>query len=306
MTFSHITAAKQNLQRHLPETPLLPSPGFSELFSRTVSIKWDNQLMTGSFKERGAVHFLSSVPDLASRGVCAASAGNHALALSYHAAHFGIPCSIVMPRLAPLVKIERTERNGAKILLEGEDFDEAYQRALKLSEESGMVFVPGFDHPYIIAGQGTCGLEILEQSVDFDSVIVPVGGGGLAAGIALAIKTVRPEVFLLGVQSDWVTAPKKLPAEIPQALREKTIADGIAVKTIGKMNRPILDRYLNDLVSVSDSDIALAIVRYLELEKTVVEGAGAAAMAALFAGRLPERYTRPVVLACGSNIDINV
>jgi len=297
--------ARQKVCSRLSPTPLTLSAGLSQLIDRQVFLKWDSKFQTGSFKERGVVNFLLSLEDALRKqgGVCTASAGNHALALSYHAASLNIPCTIVMPKNAALMKVERTKKNGAKVILEGQDFDQAYQYAQNLAKAENLTFVPGFEHPLIIAGQATCGLELLHQCSEFDSVVVSVGGGGLAAGVALAIKAARPEVFILGVQSNWVT---NYADQHQSTLIRGTLADGIAVKKMGALTAKIITKYVDQLVSVSDEDIAQAIINYLELEKSLVEGAGAAGLAAVLKGDLPARYTKPAILVCGSNIDPHI
>lgn len=300
-----IQRALANVRAILPVSPLTHSPFFTEIAGRDIFFKWENKLRTGSFKERGAVNFLASLPEAARRGgVCAASAGNHALALSYHASRFRIPCHIVMPINAPLVKIQSTKNAGASVVLEGSSFDESYRHAQEISKRDGMTFVSPFDHPNIVAGQATAGVELLQQLPDLDSLIVPVGGGGLAAGMALAIKQFRPDVFILGVRSEW--ADKIAHSKQRKAIPDVTIADGIAVKTIGALTRPILEQKIDKLVTVTETEIAKGIVRLLEIERTVAEGAGAAALAALLAGHLPAAYKRTAVVVSGSNIDMNV
>ena len=304
-----IEAALPRIRAALPITPLTHSPALSEVSGREIFIKWENRHRTGSFKERGAVNFVALHGADSKNGVCAASAGNHALALSYHAARASIPCHIVMPVSAPLVKVQATRKTGAEVILFGNTFDEAYAHGVALAEEKGYAYCPAFDHPSVIAGQGTAGLEILDQLADFDSVIVPIGGGGLISGISTAIKSQRPDVFFLGVQSEWVVnaRAKKADPSAPQPLIPPTsIADGIAVKTIGKLTAPIIAANVDAVVTVSENQIANAIMRLLELERTVVEGAGAAGIAALLAGMLPAKYKRTAVVVCGSNIDTSV
>jgi len=304
-----IEAAYTRIRAALPLTPLTHSTALSEITGREIHIKWENRHRTGSFKERGAVNFVSVHGAESKNGVCAASAGNHALALSYHAARAGIPCHIVMPVSAPLVKVQSTRKTGAEVILHGNTFDEAYAYGVKLAEEKGYSYCPAFDHPTVIAGQGTAGLEIMEQLADFDSVIVPIGGGGLISGISTAIKSKRPDVFFLGVQSEWVVTAraKKLDPAAPQPLIPPTsIADGIAVKTIGKLTAPIIAQNVDQVVTVSENEIANAIMRLLELERTVVEGAGAAGVAALLSGYLPATCKKTAVVVCGSNIDTSV
>lgn len=307
VTNPDILKAQTRVSKVLPVTPLTHSPVVSELVGIDVYFKWENKLKTGSFKERGAVNILSRIAETGEqKSVCAASAGNHALALSYHAAKLGIPCTIVMPQTAPLVKVESTQRTGAKVLLHGSSLAEAYELATSLAEKEGHIFVSPYDNLEVIAGQGTCGLEILSQLDDFDSVVVPVGGGGLISGIATAIKAKRPNCYLLGVRSDWAVELEKNPdAHKKLKLPRTTIADGIAVKRIGALNRPIIDKYVDELVSLDDAEVAKATIRFMELERTVVEGSGAIGLAALINKKLPAKFKKCVVIVSGSNIDMN-
>ncbi len=305
-SFHDIEAARSRISPFLPLTPISLSPGISEALGLSVHIKWDNKFRTGSFKERGALNFLLRLSDeQLRRGVCAASAGNHALALSFHAKRLGAPCHLVMPAAAPLVKVESCRKLGAHIQQSGTLY-ECLQIAQELSISKGFTFVPPFDHPYIVEGQGVAGLELVEQLGDFDSVIIPVGGGGYAAGVATAIKALRPNVFILGVCSEWAVAMRGSPPKDPAVCAPMTIADGIAVKTIGSITGPILDRYVDAVLPVSEEAIARAIMALLEHEHTVVEGAGAAALAGLMEGLLPNSYRKPAVFVCGSNIDMNL
>lgn len=308
VSIADIVAAQARIRSRLPASPLTHSPQFSELLGHDIFFKWDNKLKTGSFKERGALNVLCSLEESAKqRGVCAASLGNHALALSYHAASLKVPCVIVMPSSAPLVKVQRTRDTGAEVVLFGTTFDEAYQHAQKLAIERGLFFVPAFDHPLVIAGQGTAGLEILDQLEEFDSVVIPVGGGGLASGIASAIKARKPQVHIVGVRSQWVLEAKSIRQDSPQPLLPPTtIADGIAVKVPGKITAPLLDKVIDQMIVVSEAEIANAVLRMLEFERMVVEGAGAAGIAALIKKCLPSHCKRTVVEISGSNIDMNV
>lgn len=301
-----IEAALLQVRKFFKPTALTRSREFSERFGREVRLKWESRLRTGSFKERGAISVLSQLYGAGGKtAVCAASAGNHALALAYYSAQFGVPCHIVMPKGAALVKIDATRRSGADVQLAGDYFDEAVAFAKELSVKKGYHYVSAFDDPAIIAGQGTCGLEILEQDATFDSIVIPVGGGGLISGVASAIKAKRPEVKVIGVQSEWAINMRALGAS-PSKLRPITIADGIGVKGIGQLTGPIMQRYVDKTLSVSEDEIASAVVQLLESERSLVEGAGAAAVAALIAGKLPEECKRPVFLVCGSNIDLNL
>jgi threonine dehydratase len=301
-----IEAARSRISSHLPITPVTKALTLSEEFKKTVYIKWDNKLRTGAFKERGALNYLLNL-DAATlaRGVCAASAGNHALGLSFHASRLGAPCHIVMPANAPLVKMERCKAFGAFITLQN-SLSEALTYAQEMAAQNNLTYIPPFDHKYIIHGQGVAGLELLEQLDDFDSVIIPIGGGGYAAGVATAIKAKRPDVFILGVCSEWAMEMRRDPDAHKRGFVPTTIADGIAVKTIGKVTGPVLDAYVDQIVSVPESAIAKAIIMLLEHEHAVVEGAGAASVAALIQGHLPPKYTKPALFICGSNIDTNL
>jgi threonine dehydratase len=305
VSLSDIEAARARIAPYLAVTPVTHALGLSEEFSRTILCKWDNKLRTGAFKERGALNFLLSLDkERLAKGVCAASAGNHALALSLHASRLNAPCHLVMPVTAPLVKVESCRRLGAEIT-QVPTLYEALEIAARWPAERGYTYIPPFDHELIIAGQGVAGLEILEQCGDFDSIIMPVGGGGYAAGVATAVKAKRKDVFILGVCSQWALNMRANKPQ-PGGFVPMTIADGIAVKTIGAITGPILDTYVDKLVSVSEESIARALVMVLELEHAVIEGAAAASVAALLEGYLPERYKKPVLLMCGSNIDTNI
>ena len=305
ITLSDIETARRRIAPYLAVTPVSEAPGLSAELGRNVFCKWDNKLRTGSFKERGALNFLLSLDkDKLAKGVCAASAGNHALALSFHANRLGAPCHLVMPVSAPLIKVESCRRLGAQIT-QVPTLYEALEIAAKWPEERGLTYIPPFDHELIIAGQGVAGLEILEQCHDFDSVIMPIGGGGYAAGVATAIKAKRPDVFILGVCSQWAldsrqNGPKK------NGFVPMTIADGIAVKKIGSITGPIIDHKVDKVVAVSEEAIARALVMVLELEHAVIEGAAAAGLAGLLEGHLPDRCNKPIIFMCGSNIDTNI
>lgn len=300
--------ALARVRQVLPPSPVTSSLPFSEMLGREVLFKWENKFKTGSFKERGAVNVLLSLTkEQRTQGVCAASAGNHALALSYHAQQLGVPCTIVMPKHAPLVKVQSTRNRKAEVIIEGETFQDSYVIAQRVAHDRKLLFVPPYDHELIIAGQGTAGLELLEQGIDFDSIIVPCGGGGLLAGIALAIKAKKPDCFILGVQSEWAVQHRSPNFVKPaMVLADTSIADGIAVKTIGKLTEPIINRLVDKVVTISENLIARAIISFLENERVVVEGAGAAGLAALLDGQLPDHCKRTVVIVCGSNIDVNL
>lgn len=308
VTQETIRAASQRVHGVLSTTPLTLSSSISERVGFPVFLKWENKHKTGSFKERGAVNVLSLLDERQKKaGVCAASLGNHALALSYHASRFSVPCTIVMPVSAPLVKIQATKSTGAKVILHGQTFTESYEYALQLAQQSGLRFVSAFDDVEIISGQGTCGLEIMEQNQDFDSIIVPMGGGGLISGIATAIKSFRPEVFILGVQSDWVTKNSTGASDSREPLIPAvSIADGLAVKRPGKLTGALIERFVDKRVSISEASIADGIIGFLELERAVVEGAGAVGLSALFGKHLPSTCKKTVIVVSGSNIDMNM
>ncbi len=303
---SDFEAARARLAPHLPVTPVSQALSLSEELGRDVYLKWDNKLRTGSFKERGALNFLLSMDKKAlSQGVCTASAGNHALGLSFHAQRLGAPCHIVMPSSAPIVKSQSCRSFGAEITFQP-TFQDCVAHAQELARARGYTYVPPFDHEWIVHGQGVAGLELLEQLPDFDSLVIPVGGGGYAAGVASAIKAKRPGVFVLGVCSEWALEGRRDPKAHQGTIPPMTIADGIAVKTIGAVTGPILERRVDQIVGVSEWAIARAIIALLEHEHVVVEGAGAAGLAALLGGLLPEQCKKTVVMICGSNIDTNL
>jgi len=287
-------------------TPLTHALSLSELCGHQIFLKWDNKFRTGSFKERGAVNVLESLSAAErKKGVCAASAGNHALALSFHASRLAVPCTIVMPLQAPLVKVQATRRTGAKVILQGKNFDEAYEIALNLSTAEGLQFVSPFDDERVIAGQSTCGQELADQIPDADYVVVPVGGGGLISGIGLALRARGSTAKIIGVQSEWVVEGRA-GMHAQSLIAPVTIADGIAVKRIGKITGPLVKALVDELVTVTEEQVAESIARILEHERVVVEGAGAAALAAVMASCVSGRGKKVAVLVCGSNIDMNV
>ncbi len=288
-------------------TPCPESIPLSEITGARIFCKLDNLQRTGSFKERGARNALLRLPPAQKkRGVIAASAGNHALGLAYHGRLLRIPVTVVMPDYAPLIKVSTCRRLGARVLIHGRDFAEARAQADTLVDREGLTYIHGFDDPDIIAGQGTMALEILEQVKDADAIVAPIGGAGLIAGLAIAAKALRPRIKVIGVESmataSFTAALKaRRPVTIP---RRATLADGLAVLKVGAnafaLAKPRLDR----VVRVTEDWIALAILRMVELEKSVVEGAAAAPLAAMMAGLLPELRGKKVVLVvCGGNID---
>ncbi len=308
VTLETIKAALPRIHSRIGPTPLTFSAALSERIGVEIYCKWENKQLTGSFKERGAINFLSQLSEAErKRGVCAASGGNHALALSLHASKMGIPCTIVMPHFAPLVKVEATKKTGAEVVLEGLSIDDSILVAKEISSQRKLSYAPPFDHPHIINGQGSCGVEIVDQLKDFDAVMVCVGGGGLISGVATAIKALKPNVLIYGAQSEWaVSAAKADGAKESVKLKRGTIADGIALKRLGELTKQIIAKTVDSLHVVDEEEIARAIIAYLELEKTVVEGAGAAGLAALLKFKLPSKVRKLVIVVSGSNIDANL
>ena len=302
-----IREAARTLEGTVRRTELIPSHYFSTRLGAPLWFKCENLQRTGSFKLRGAANFIrrQTRADLA-RGVITASAGNHAQGLACAAEAAGIPALVVMPESTPLAKILATRSYGAEIVLSGAGFDEAAARARELQAERGMLFVPAFDHPLVIAGQGTVGLEILEQLPDVDTLVVPIGGGGLIAGIASAAKVLRPSLRILGVQaagapSALLSRRKGAPVTLPAA---RSLADGIVVKRLGELTFPLIEELVDDLVAVEEEEIARAIVSLLEKAKLVVEGAGAVTLAALLYGRGPRQRGKTVCVLSGGNLDV--
>jgi threonine dehydratase len=307
VTFEDIQSADHRIKGGVYLTPCPESQPLSQLTGCRVSCKFENLQRTGSFKERGARNALMLLSDeLKGRGVIAASAGNHALGLSYHGKLLGVPVTVVMPTHAPINKVANCRQLGARVLLHGEDFAQARAHADELAKRCLLTYVHGYDDPAVIAGQGTIGLELIEQVPDVDAVIVPIGGAGLIAGIALAVKTLKPGVVVYGVEPACAAGyTAALSAGHPVRIDTRpTLADGLAVNRVGDHAFEIARRHVDKTVTVDECWIALAVLRFIELEKSVVEGGGAAALAALLAGCFPELAGKRVVLPlCGGNID---
>lgn len=307
VTLSHVRAAARRIAGRVAVSPCPESIPLSEITGTHVFCKLDNFQRTGSFKERGACNALTLLsPAQRKRGVIAASAGNHALGLAYHGRLLGIPVTVVMPDYAPLIKVTTCERLGARVFVKGRDFAEARAEADALVASDGLAYIHGFDDAEIIAGQGTMGLEILKQVKDLDAIVAPIGGAGLIAGIAVAVKALKPSVQIIGVESvETASFTAALKAGAPVTIpRRATLADGLAVLRVGARAFELARTRVDRVVTVTEDWIALAILRMAELEKTVVEGAAAAPLAALMAGRLPELAGKRVALTvCGGNID---
>ncbi len=309
-TFTDIQAAAERIRGGVVETPCTEARIDQDFTGARLHLKLENLQRTGSFKDRGALNRLLTLSEEErTRGVVTASAGNHAQALAYHGGRLGIPVTVVMPQGAPLTKVTNTRRYGARVIQTGTILDEAAVEARRLEREEGLVFVSAFDDEAVIAGQGTIGLEIGRQVPDVRTVLVPVGGGGMIAGIALALKEERPEVRIIGVEAEAAASAKaSLKAGRPVQIRHShTLADGIAVKRVGDLTFPIIQRLVDDIVTVGEEEIAAAILLLLERRKTVVEGAGAVGMAALMTGRVRLADDEPaVVVLSGGNIDITM
>lgn len=304
VTLADVQAAAKVLEGNIERTELAHSRTLSAITGADVWIKFENRQYTAAFKERGALNKLSKLtPDEKRRGVIAASAGNHAQGVAYHARRLGIPATIVMAETTPFNKVEHTRDHGARVILEGMIFDEAKDYALKLGEKEGLVFIHPFDDLDIIAGQGTIALEMLADNPDLDTLVVPIGGGGLISGIAVAAKALKPDIKIIGVEAAMYPCMHAALRGKSPKMGGATIAEGIAVKEVGKLTRQIAERLLDDILLVEEEHLERAITLFVEVEKTIAEGAGAAGLAALLAH--PSRfYGRKVGLVlCGGNID---
>jgi threonine dehydratase len=309
VTLQDVQAAYQRIRDFIYFTPAPHSDELSQITGQQVFLKLDNLQRTGAFKERGALNKILTLTDEEKRhGVIAASAGNHAQAVAYHATQRGIRARIVMPLMTPLVKVSSTTNFGAEVILHGANYDEACAEATRLSEEDNMTFLHPFDDDAVIAGQGTIGLELLEQIPGLEAIMVPIGGGGLIGGVACAIKETNPHVRVIGVQTERLpsmlrAAEAGQPVTVPA---EATIADGIAVRRAGAHTLPLVQRYVDELVTVDEEEIANAILVLLEREKTLAEGAGAVALASLLQHKTSLNGERTAVLVCGGNIDVSL
>jgi threonine dehydratase len=309
ITFADVEAARKRIADSIFLSPCAYSETLSKLTGSKTWLKLENLQMTGSFKERGACNRISVLTaEERAKGVICASAGNHAQGVAYHATRLGVDATIVMPKATPIIKVQSTRNFGGRVVLHGESYDEAYEEALRLQREEGRVFVHPFDDDYVMAGQGTIGLELLEQNPYLEAIIVAVGGGGLAAGIAVAIKETNPRIKVYGVETAALPSMKRAleagqPVIVPPS---RTIAEGIAVRRAGDKTYEVVKKYVDDVVLVDEEEIAEAILMLLEKEKTVAEGAGAAPLAALLHRRLPVEGKKVGVVVCGGNIDVNV
>jgi len=304
VTLSDIETARRVIAGQVLPTPPLPPPPLSARTGPEVFVKYENLQVTNSFKERGAYVKLAALSaDERRRGVIAMSAGNHAQAVAYHACRLAIPATIVMPVTTPFVKIKATEAFGATVVLDGETITEAQARAEALAAERNLVWVHPYDDPRIIAGQGTIALEMLEEAPDLDILVVPIGGGGLIAGCAIAARTKKPSIEIVGVEAALYPSMWNAMNQGSRPCGGATLAEGIAVKNVGKLTLPVVREFVRDIILVDESQIERAVNAFLTLQKTMAEGAGAAGLAAMLAS--PERFRgRKVGLVlCGGNID---
>jgi len=304
LTLADIRAAAERLRGEIIDTPCMPSRTLSAMTGCEVFLKFENLQFTASFKERGALNKMAQLtPAERANGVLAVSAGNHAQGVAYHAQRMQIPATIVMPRFAPAVKVERTRGFGANVVLEGDTFDDARAHGLQLARERGLTLVHPFDDLAVMAGQGTIGLEMLAQQPQIDTLLVAIGGGGLISGVATAARALRPDIEVIGVQTERFPAAWNAMHGHQQASAQATIADGIAVKVPGALTLPLIRERVNDVLLVGEDDIEQAILMLLEIEKTVVEGAGGVGLAALMKHSARFKGRRVGLVLSGGNIE---
>ena len=309
LNLADVEEARRRIGGQIYIAPLSYSETISRMTSSRVFFKLDNLQMTGSFKERGALNrLLTLTQGEAERGVIAASAGNHGMAVAFHSRRLNVESTIVMPVHAPLIKVGRVRQYGAHTVLYGEDYDEAFTEAQRLSQERRLTFLHAFNDPTIIAGQGTIGLELYEQNPQLDAVVVPVGGGGLIAGIALVLKVLNPRIRIVGVQAEAIPSMKAaLEKGAPISLAPATtIADGIAVRKVGETALELVKKHVDEIVTVSEGEIANAVLLLLEIEKTIAEGAAAAPLAALINKKVNLNDKNIALIVSGGNIDVNL
>lgn len=307
VTIEDVRAAALRLEGRIDRTPMHHSRTLSKATGIDVWVKYENQQLTGAFKERGALNRLLQLNESErTRGVIAASAGNHAQALAHHAQVLGVPATIVMPRATPHVKVEQTRSRGATIVLEGDTFDDAYAHAIKLRDEQNLVFVHPFDDAAVIAGQGTAALEMLESAPDLDVLVIPIGGGGLISGMAIAAKAVKPEIRIIGVESSMYPSFESRTRNEKCTTGGQTIAEGIAVKAVGELPFALAASLIDEIILIDEPGFEQAIALYVTAEKTVAEGAGAATLAALLVA--PEKFAgkKVGIVLSGGNIDTRV
>jgi threonine dehydratase len=305
-----IRSARERIAGGVIETPTIAAAAVAESLPGRLHLKLENLQRTGSFKDRGALNCLLDVAAAGrSTGVVTASAGNHAQAVAWHCGRLGIAAVVVMPEATPLIKVANARKFGARVVFHGATLSDAMVEALRLRDEEGLVLVHAFDDERVIAGQGTIGLELLEQVPDLTVVVVPVGGGGLISGIALAVKEAKPQVRVVGVEAEAAASAlaSRRAGQVVRIETAETIADGIATKQVGQHTFPLIDRLVDDIVTVSEEEIAAAVHELLERQKLIAEGAGATALAALHSGKIPLSAEDVVVgVLSGGNIDVNI
>jgi threonine dehydratase len=304
VTLDDVQRAAARLAGQIENTPCLLSRTLSQIVGAQVYLKFENLQFTSSFKERGALNRLAALTaEQRERGVIAVSAGNHAQGVAYHAQKMGVPAVIVMPRFTPTVKIERTRGFGAEVVLSGDSFDDTKEEAARLAQARALTMVHPYDDADVIAGQGTIGLEMLASQPDLDCLCVAIGGGGLISGVATAARAIKPSIEIIGVQTEHFPSMYAAFKGIEMPSATATLAEGIAVKQPGRLTREIVKRLVDDVVLVSEGDIEHAIVLLLEIEKTVVEGAGGAGLAALLRHKARFAGKKVGIILCGGNID---
>lgn len=304
LTLDDVRAAAARIEGAVVRTPMLRSQTLSEISGADIWLKFENHQFTAAYKERGALNALLHLnEEQRARGVIAASAGNHSQGLSYHGRRLGVPVTIVMPQTTPSVKVMQTESVGGNVTLFGETFDEAYAHARELEEERGLTFVHPFDDPLVAAGQGTVALEMIEDKDDFDCLVVPIGGGGLMSGMATVARALKPDIEMVGVQAELYPSMYSAVTGDERPCGGDTLAEGIAVKAPGKFTRQIIAELVDDVLLVPEAALEHAVALLLQIEKTVVEGAGAAGLAAILSN--PDKFRGKTVglVLCGGNID---
>ena len=302
-----IRTAAQAIEGEVVRTPLVAAPRLSQTLGCEIALKLENLQFTGSFKDRGALNKLKSLSAAeAGRGVIAMSAGNHAQGVAHHAQRLGIPATIVMPEFAPFTKVERTRSFGARVVLEGDTIDAAAEAARRIQQEEGLAFIHPYDDPMIVAGQGSIGLEMLADRPDLELIVVPIGGGGIISGIALAAKAVNPEIRILGVEAELYPSMYQALNDLSPSAGGTTLADGIAVKTPGGLTKAIVADLVDEILLVDEPGFEAAVQLLVEEQKLVAEGAGAAGIAAIL--KYPERFAgrRVATVICGGNIDVRL
>jgi threonine dehydratase len=306
-TIDDIRTAAERIKGAVIRTPMLVSRTLSDVIGAEVWLKFENLQFTAAYKERGALNkLLQLTEEERARGVIAASAGNHAQAVAYHAKRLGIPATIVMPEATPTVKVTQTAGHGATVVLYGKFVDDAFARARELALENGYVFVHAFDDPNVIAGAGTLGLEMLEDAPDLDTIVVPIGGGGLMSGISIAARAIKPDIELIGVEAELYPSMKCAIEGCRMPLGGDTLAEGIAVKQPGELTSRILGELADDVVLASERDLESAVAMLAGIEKTVVEGAGAAGLAAMLGDKARFAGKKVATILCGGNIDTHL